>query len=200
MAADSGALFIPGHGTVFTAAVNTPMPQAGASAFHLTGNAPTGWTNIGHTSQKNMVSFSIDGGDATKLDTWLQDGVRTVYAATDWSLGINSLQLDRANLDLAFNGGVDTDGSYIVPGTNSGLDIALFVLATDTTGNLGFYIPNTSTKLSDSPSFDTADFLELPLTASILAADVAQIPALPDGRTGIMKIYPPETLTAGSSS
>ncbi|WP_413600850.1 hypothetical protein [Curtobacterium sp. Curtsp57] len=195
MPADAGTLVVPGHGTVFTAPKNTPMPTAGPSAFGLNA-APTGWVNIGHTSQENMVSFSTDGGDATALSTWLQDNVRTIYAATSWSLGINALQLDKPNLDLAFNGEVDEDGGYIVPGSNGGLEMALFVLAVDTTGKLGFYIPNTSTKLGDSPSFDTENFLELPLSSSIQAADEAVIPALADGRGGIMKIYPPKALEA----
>lgn len=197
MAADAGTLFVPGHGTVFRAPANTPMPAAGPTAFTLGGTVPTGWTSLGHTSKENLMSFSIDGGDATVLDTWLQDAVRTIYASTNWTFGINALQMDKPTLDLAFNGAVDAeDGGYIIPGTNGGLENALFVLAQDTTGSLGFYIPNTSTKLGDSPEFDTENFTELPLSSSIQAADPSVIPPLPDGRAGIMKLYPPKALVA----
>lgn len=197
MVADSGTLFIPGHGTVFRAPANTPMPAAGPSAFTLNGTPPTGWTNLGHTSKENTMSFSTDGGDATVLDTWLQDGVRTIYASTSWTFGINALQLDKPSLDLAFNGAVDAeDGGYIIPASNGGLENALFVLAQDTTGALGFYLPNTSTKLGDSPVVDTENFFELPLASSIQAASEDVIPALSDGRAGIMKLYPPKALAA----
>jgi hypothetical protein len=197
MVADSGTLFIPGHGTVFRAPANTPMPAAGATAFTLTGAPPTGWTSLGHTSKENTMSFSTDGGDATVLDTWLQDGVRTIYASTSWTFGINTLQLDKQSLDLAFNGAIDAeDGGYIIPSSNGGLGNSLFVLSQDTTGNLGFYIPNTSTKLGDSPVVDTENFFELPLSASIQAASNDLIPALPDGRAGIMKLYPPKAFAA----
>lgn len=189
MTADATALVIPGHGTVYKAPANTAMPTGGLSAFTLAGTPPTGWVSLGHTSVDNTVAFGIDGGDATVLNTWLQDGVRTVYAATNWSLTVNALQVDEDNLDLAFNGAFDTDDGYIVPGSNTGTSTALFVLCQDGTGQLGFYIPNTSTKLGDAPSIDTAKFFEMPLSASILSADVASIPALPDGRPGIMKVY-----------
>lgn len=189
MTADATALVVPGHGTVFKAPANTEMPAGGLAAFSLLGTVPTGWISLGHTSTDNTVAFSTDGGDATKLGTWLQDGVRTVYAATDWSLGVNTLQVDKDNLDLAYNGAFDDDGGYIVPGSNSGLDTALFVLCQDGTGQLGFYIPNTSTKLGDAPSIDTEKFFETPLTAAINAADPDAIPPLADGRAGIMKIY-----------
>ena len=195
MAADAGTLFVPGHGTVFRAPANTPMPADGPSAFTLS-SAPTGWTSLGHTSKENLMSFSTDGGDATVLDTWQQDAVRTIYASTNWTFGINALQIDKPTLDLAFNGAVDTDGGYIIPGTNGGLENALFVLAQDTTGSLGFYIPNTSTKLGDSPVVDTENFFELPLSSSIQAASDDVIPALTDGRAGIMKLYPPKALVA----
>lgn len=187
---DSNALVVPGRGTVFTAPTNTVMPTGGLSAFTLTGTTPTGWTNIGHTSSDNLVSFSIDGGDATVLRTWLQEAVRTIYDASSWSLSINAMQFDKPTLDLAFNGGfTGTNNGYTVPGTNGGVSTALFVLCQDSTAAVGFYIPNTTTKLGDSPVFDTANFIELPLSSQILSASTTAIPALADGRTGIMQIF-----------
>lgn len=188
MAADAKTLIIPGHGTVFQAPAATKMPAGGISAFGLS-KQPDGWLSLGHTSKKNTVKFKTDGGDATSVDTWLQDGVRTVYKSTAWSLGINGLQIDQPTLDLAFNGEFDTDSGYIVPNINSGLDVALFVLCQDGSAQLGFYLPNTSTKLGDAPETDPETFFELPLNAAVNAADPAAIPALSDGRAGLMKIY-----------
>lgn len=194
--ADATTLVIPGHGTVFKAPANTAMSAGGLADFTLTGTPPTGWVSLGHTSIQNTVAFATNGGDASVLGTWIDDAVRTIYAATDWSLTVNALQVDQENLDLAFNGEFDADDGYIVPGTNQGTSTALFVLCQDGTGKLGFYIPNTSTKLGDAPSIDPTNFFELPLSASILASDGTSIPPLIDGRSGIMKVYK-TGLTAG---
>ena len=189
MAGDSTTLFVPGKGTIFTADPNTVMPETGISAFTLAGAEPTGWTGLGHTSIANTIGFTIDGGDATVLGTWLDGAVRTIYADTNWGLTANELQVDKPSLDLAFNGWFDADNGYVVPGANQGTPKALFVLCQDGTGQLGFYIPNTSVKLSDSPVFDTANFLEMPIAASFQSADQAAIAPNADGRAGLFKIY-----------
>lgn len=188
MGANKSATIVPGHGTMFVADVNTPMPTDWTD-FALTGTAPSGWTNIGHTSKQNTAAFSKEGGDKTVLDSWLADGVDVVYAATNWALGINTLQVDEDNLNLAFGGFFDTDGGYVVPSSNPGQEKAIVLYATDGTGALAFYIPNTSVAIGDAPSIDAANFLEIPLSASILAADAEVIPASGTGVPGIMKIY-----------
>lgn len=189
MAVNKNALIVPGHGTVFAANQNTAMPAGGLSAFTLTADGPAGWTNLGHTSNDNTASFTKDGGDKTVLDTWLADSVATIYASTQFGLTINSLQIDQPNLDIAFNGFFDTDGAYVIPGSNNGLGKALFLLMTDGTGQLGFYIPTTTVALGDAPSIDPTKFFEVPVAASILAAPTSLIPAKGDGTPGIMKLY-----------
>lgn len=205
MGADATAIFVPGHGTVFVADTSATFPANPLSAFTLTGAPPAGWTNIGHTSKDNTAAFNKDGGDATTLDTWLADAVRTIYAALAWSLTVNSLQLDQVNLGLAFNGASDTDGGYIVPGSNNGLNKQVFLLSTDGSAALGFWMPNTSVLLGDAPSIDPTKFFELPLSVSINAADSSKIPAV-NGVPGIMKIYksglvtPPPVVVAATPS
>lgn len=189
MSVNKPATIVPGHGTVFVADVNTAMPAGGLDDFTLTGTPPAGWTNLGHTSKANTASFAKAGGEATVLDTWLADAVETVYSATSWTLGVNALQFDEENLNLAFGGFFDTDGGYVIPGSNGGTEKAIFLLATDGTGKLGFYIPNTSVAIGDAPSVDSANFMELPLSANILAADEEVIPATSGGTPGIMKLY-----------
>lgn len=189
MAIDATAKIVPGHGTLFVADVNTPVPANPLTAFTLTGTPPTGWVNLGHTSKDNTAAFTRDGGDKTVLPSWLADGVFTIYAATNWGLTINSIQIDELSLDLAFGGSFDTDGGYIIPASNDGVEKALFLLATDGTGALGFYQPNTSVALGDAPSIKTDGFFELPLAASIMAADAAVIPPAANGKPGLMKVY-----------
>lgn len=189
MGADSTAIIVPAHGTLFVADDDATFPANPLDAFSLTGPAPSGWTSLGHTSKDNLPAFNKDGGDPTTLDTFLQDAVRTIYASTSWSLTANALQLDQDNLDLAFNGQTDADGGYIIAGTNNGLQKQAVLLCQDGTGKLGFWMPNTSIVLGDAPSIDPTKFFELPLSIAINSAPEDKIPGLPDGRAGIMKLY-----------
>lgn len=188
MSVDKTKTIVPGHGTYFTADLAATFPPNPLTAFTLTGAPPTGWTNLGHTSKDNTAAFKRDGGDKNSLDSWLQDGVVVTYDSVAWSLQVNSLQLDQTNLDLAFNGVNDVDGGYIVPASLTGVSKQGFLLATDGTGSLGFWMPNTNVTLGDDPSIDPTKFFELPLGVSILAADPAKLVAS-GGAAAIMKIY-----------
>lgn len=188
MGADKTKTIVPGHGTLFVADPDAVFP-ADWTDFTLTGPEPAGWTNVGHTSKGTQPAFSKEGGEATILDTWLADGVDVTYSSEQWSLGISALQIDEPNLDLAFGGFFDTDGAYVVPSSNPGLEGQAFLLATDGTGSLGFWMPNTSTKIGDAPSIDAANFFELPLSLKVLSADDDVIPANENGTPAIMKIF-----------
>lgn len=189
MAINANAKIIPGHGTLFFA---NPLTLPGANPlanFTLTGAPPAGWENIGHTSKDNTPAFSRDGGDATKLDSWLADGISTIYDSVNWGLTINPIQIDKNVLDMAFQGAFDTDGGYIVPSSSAGMQKALFLLMTDGTGAMGFWMPSASLSLGDAPSIDASKFLEMPLSASIQSVSDSGILAPVGSTPGIMKIY-----------
>lgn len=189
MSVDATKMVIPGHGAVFHAPKNTVPPINPLAAFSLTGAAPSGWTNLGHTSKANTVAFSKDGGEKESLDTFLVDGVRAVYGSVAWGLTIPALQFDEDVLDLAFNGDFDpTTGGYIVPGVVVPVETALFVYFQDNSGSLGFWLPNAETTLGDAPGTDPAAFTELPISTAILAADEAVIPSV-DGKPGLFEIF-----------
>ena len=190
MSANASTLTIPAHGTIFHAPVNTAPPSnpLGSSGFNLQLDGPTPWRNLGHTSKTNTIAFTREGGERTSLDTFLADSVRYSDASTSWGLTVNALQFDEDNLRFAFNGDFDPDtGGYIVA-TPKPVQTALFLYFQDSTGSLGFWIPNAEMTLGDAPSVDTAAFFELPLTASILSADSAAIAPL-DGRAGLYEIF-----------
>lgn len=187
MSADATKLVIPGHGTVFTASKNHLPPATPLSAFTLT-NEPTGWTNLGHTSKANTIAFTKEGGEQESLDTFLADAVRTTTASTSWGVTIPALQFDEENLALAFNGEFDeTTGGYTVA-TPAPVERALFLYFQDTTGALGFWIPNTVVALGDAPTVDTTQFFELPLSAKIQSVDSGIIPPI-SGRAGLFQIF-----------
>jgi hypothetical protein len=178
---DATKLVIPGHGTVFHAPKDTACPANPLSAFTLTGAPPAGWTNT--------VAFSKEGGEPEKLDTFLADGVRTVYSSLNWGVTVPALQFDEDVLDLAFNGDFDpATGGYIVPGSVVPVEAALFVYFKDTTGALGFWIPNTVVTLGEAPGTDPAAFTELPLNVSIQSADTGVIPEV-NGVPGLFEIF-----------
>lgn len=183
-------LVVPGRGTVFHAPANTIAPTTPLTAFTLQGEPPAAWRTFGHTSKQNVVAFNREGGESTTLDTYLQDGVRTIQSSsTSWSLTLNALQLDIDTLDIAFNGEWDAAGTrYLIPATAAPIKRALFVLLADNSGQVGFYIPNAEISASGPPSIDPAQFMEFPITANILAASAEALP-LVDGRASIMAAY-----------
>lgn len=187
MSVDATKLVIPGHGTVFTAPPNTVPPADPLASFTLT-NQPTGWINLGHTSKANTIAFTKEGGEQESLDTFLADAVRTTTASTSWGVTVPALQFDTDNLRLAFNGEFDADtGGYKVA-SPAPVDAALFLFFQDTTGKLGFWIPNTVVALGDAPSVDPAAFFELPLSARIQSV-ASEIIEPVDGRAVLFEIF-----------
>jgi len=190
MSANSSTLTIPAHGTVFHAAPGTkpPADPLGTGGFSLQEDGPLTWKNLGHTSKQNTIAFTKEGGEREPIDTFLADAVRYSTASTSWGVNISALQFDEDNLKMAFNGAFDPDtGGYTVA-TPSPVAAALFLYFQDSTGSLGFWIPNTEIALGDAPSVDTANFFEMPLTASILSASSDTIPAV-SGRAGLFQIF-----------
>lgn len=195
MSVDKTKLVIPGHGTVFKAPKGTKPPLDPMTAFSLTaenvaaaGSGGAKWLNLGHTSKQNTISFTKEGGDKESLDSFLADGVRTSTSSTQWGVNVAALQIDPTTLDLAFQGAFDpATGGYTVAGSSS-TEVALFLYFQDTTGSLGFWIPNVDTSIGDAPTVDTANFFELPLAGSILSADASVIPPV-NGRAGIYQIF-----------
>lgn len=171
MAFNSGATVIPGKGTVLVADPDTAAPT-NYETLDPTADLTTiaaGWEALGHTSRENNVSLSKEGGDVTSLGSWWDEVLRSSRAATNWTVTVNSIQIDATTLGLAFGGGtLDTvAGSYDV-GDIVPQDKALFILIVDTSGNrLALYIPNTSVSIGDAPEFSIDAFFEIQLSGAI---------------------------------
>ena len=167
----SNATTIPGKGTVLVAAPDTAPPVDYLSldpTGSLAVSAP-GWEALGHTSRENNVAMSKDGGEVTSVGSWWDENLRNNRSATNWTVTVNSIQIDALTLGLAFGGGTlnTTEGSYdvgdIVPQNK-----ALFILVVDSAGNrLGLYIPNTTVTIGDAPEFPLETFFEIQLSAAI---------------------------------
>lgn len=170
-APDSGNVIIPGRGAIFVAPVGTAFPNYKT----LTPSNVSGdWRCIGHTSVENGVALNKDGGDATTYDSWWDVAIESTYAATNWSVNANALEMTRDNFDLAFNGEADTEsdtGGYKVPSDIQANQVAMFVLAVQGTKRMGLGLYKVSLTLGDAPEFDREALFELPLSGTILGVD-----------------------------
>jgi hypothetical protein len=171
MGFNKGATIIPGKGTVLVAAPDTAIPSNWAtidptSPAQLA--ASGGWDALGHTSRENNVGLSKDGGDATPVGSWWDENLDTQRTGTNWTVTVNSIQVDSTTLGLAFGGGtLDTVvGSYDV-GDIVAQDKALLIIVQGATSRMALYIPNTSVSIGDAPEFPTDAFFEIQLSAAI---------------------------------
>jgi hypothetical protein len=171
MAFNSGATIIPGKGTVLVADPDTLAPTNYLTldpTGSLTSGAP-GWAALGHTSRENNVSLSKEGGDVTTKGSWWEEILRSDRAATNWTVTVNSIQIDALTLGLAFGGGtLDTVAGSFDVGEIVPQNKALFILVVDTLGNrLALYIPNTSVSIGDAPEFGIDSYFEIQLSATV---------------------------------
>lgn len=173
MALDSNALILPGRGTVFVGDPDTTPPTATALAAINPLLPPAGWECIGHTSRENTVGLSKDGGDATQLGSWWDEAIDTSYDPVNWSITVNSLQVDALTLGLAFGGGTldDVAGFYDFDNAEA-QERAMLVLMVGGTKRMGVYLPKTSITLGDGPEVATDAFFEIQLSGQILNSDV----------------------------
>lgn len=173
MGFNAAATIIPGKGTVLVADPDTAPPEDyltlnPADATALVTAAP-GWDVLGHTSRENTVGMSKEGGEATQSGSWWDEALSSNYAATNWSVTVNSLQVDALTLGLAFGGGdLDTtEGSYAVNDIRPTAK-SLYILIVGGNSRMGIYIPNTTVSIGDAPELAIDAFFEIALSAAIL--------------------------------
>lgn len=173
MGFNKGATTIPGKGTVLVADPDTAPPTDyltldPTKPADMLAKAPD-WEAMGHTSRDNNVQLSKDGGDVASVGSWWEEVLRSNRSPINWTVTVNSIQIDRTTLGLAFGGGtLDTTEGFYDVGDIIPQDKALFILVVDNGGNrLGLYIPNTSVSIGDAPEFSIDAFLEIQLSGAI---------------------------------
>lgn len=180
MGFNKAATTIPGKGTVLVADPNTAPPT---NYLTLDPTDPTSmstlaadWEAMGHTSRDNNVALSKDGGEVTTVGSWWEEVLRSNRGATNWTITVNSIQIDATTLGMAFGGGtLDTVEGFYDVGDIVAQDKALFVLIVDNGGNrLGLYIPNTSVSIGDAPEFSIDAFTEIQLSGAIQNSDTGK--------------------------
>ena len=171
MGFNANATTIPGKGTVLIAPPDTAAPDY--ETVDPTGVLSGGWQALGHTSRDNNVALSKGGGDATQRGSWWDDALRSTYDPITWSVNVNSIQIDKLTLGLAFGDGVHngTQGTYDVGGSIAPQKKAIFILIVDGTSRMGIYIPNTTITIGDAPQLAVDAFFEITLSAQMLNSE-----------------------------
>lgn len=171
MGFNPNATTIPGRGTVLVAPPDTAAPDY--ETVDPTGVLSGGWEALGHTSRDNNVSLSKGGGDAQQRGSWWDDALRATYDPITWSVNVNSIQIDKTTLGLAFGGGTHDGaaGSYAVGGSITPQKKALFILIEDGVTRMGIYIPNTTVTIGDAPQIAVDAFFEITLSAQMLNSE-----------------------------
>ncbi|MBS3177753.1 MULTISPECIES: hypothetical protein [unclassified Pseudoclavibacter] len=193
---------IPGNGAFFHAPPNTELPSGGIKAFTLAaarGNPPVGWESLGHTSEENLPSLALEGGEATTKGSWLASSLYTFYSNVNASLSGNSIQLDRETFNLimgAWSGPAETGGSVV--GTKKRTSPrSLVMIASHDSGGFGIYAPNAAIGFGGELELDKENFVELPFVAPFLVPEAGLLPDSPEGDPGVWQWFGPDDFIAG---
>ena len=165
------AVQIAGIGHVYYAEPGAPEPTAAElAAFDF--DDPTtlpGWTWLGDTSSENLIEFGVDGGDSSVLRTWDRLNVRASKEASTTTATINSVNVSKDTIDLAFPGSAKnlTSGAWDLK-LDGTVSKALLIVIVDGDLISGFLFRNASIS-GALPTLALDAFTEFPLTATILA-------------------------------
>lgn len=170
---DPKSLIIPGHGNVLVSTEATAEPFDVAK-FDITDKASygAGWTSLGYTSKEDTIEFDKDGGDATSVDTWEEDGVDTTYEAVLWSFVVRALSMQKSTFDLAFGGGTwleDIKGYAM--GDITPVEKSVMIIFAHAGKRAGIYIRRAKLSAGDAPSVDPEQFFTIEIKGDVLASD-----------------------------
>lgn len=170
MALNDNAPLTAGHGYVligdFTGGSTAAEPTlAQLLTFASAGTLPTNWTQLGHTSQDNLLTPSQDGGDVTTSGSWQKTVLKSTQAPVVEKIAIPSIQLDNDTLRYYYGGGTYATANRFVGPTNPAPieRRVCFVLVQSDTEVAGLYWPKASIIRDDSWSVATDKPTEFPL-------------------------------------
>lgn len=126
--------------------------------------------NLGHMSNDTLPEFSLDGGDATNLSTWLEASFRTSYDETTGKVTFSSVQGDKTTLKTIYNA-VDMPDSVGIAFSLVKAPVAKSVLIlwqdTNTGERSALLLPNLDLAFNNLPSLSTDKFTEYGMEGTI---------------------------------
>lgn len=152
-------------GRFYTAPVGTAMP-----ADPLTPGAA--WSEVGHTSLDDIMSFDSEGGEATTLGTLQKKNLRSRYSPRVERFSINLQQFDEGALKLFYgaNATVDTNGLLGVPEDPVPTVCAFLGVFQDGDVSFPIYAPKAEIFRSDNMEIsDTESLVSLPINITPLS-------------------------------
>lgn len=168
------------RGAVFLADAESLVGKADLKKFELTAEKVTLTTsgsenaktfyNLGHMSNDTLPEFSLDGGDATNLSTWLEASFRTSYDETTGKVTFSSVQGDKATLKTIYNA-VDIPGSggiaFSLVKTPVPKSVLILWQDTNTGDRSALLLPNVDLAFNNLPSLSTDKFTEYGMEGTI---------------------------------
>lgn len=181
MALDQNAIFTAAKGFVYTGPVATavkPTPTQIAAFDEGTGLGAT-WTDLGHTDREDLPEFGFDGGDTETRGTWRAAALREVITevAVDYVV-VTLSQFDDEGLSLYYGveNGSDVKGEFsVMNSATATLERAFCIIIEDGPYKIGFYAPRVSVRRDDSIEMAVDEFSKMPIRASFLKRDGADI-------------------------
>lgn len=171
MPLNDDAVYLPARGYIYTAPTGTTAPTM-TDIQAVPETDPTGWDNLGHTSNDDLPSWSHDGGDPEVKGTWQNQSLRSVVteAATEY-LTFNAHQVSREVFSYYWGrgDGGSEDGSFVLSGLGGqNPERAFLIIIIDGDRRAAFYAPRVSLSRDDDLELDTDSFMALPIRATIL--------------------------------
>lgn len=171
---------IASHLTLFTAPVDTALPED-LTQFNVTAETvDTTWSNFGHTSDDDRIAFEKDDGDTTTLATAIRDNDRVIYQPGTVTVTGKLVQTDIVALKAIYNGW-DFKKGMAIPDTPKANEVAAFFLIQDANGErAGVYMPRLSIVPDGAPDFSNKDnfatfgFKGTALTSNVLKSSTGE--------------------------
>lgn len=163
----TGHLWLATSGTAAPADFRDPNPED---------PNPLVWTEIGHTSQDDIISITSEGGETTVLGTLQSPSLRTSTAARTEAFTFNLAQWDEDSLKLYFGSNATiqnsgrADGLMAVPSKPVPTEKAFLAVYQDGSANFVIYAPKAEIVRADDMSLaDTTSLATLPIKVTPLA-------------------------------
>jgi hypothetical protein len=167
MAVTDAAVILPSIGHVWTGTVDTATKPTveQLATFSSAGTVPSGWTDLGHTSLDNILTFGQDAGSTSVKGSWQNSALREIVTQqpVDY-FTVQSLQLlDADVLNLYYGGGTPGTDEFATPDTTTPVEKAVTLVMLDGATELAFYCPKASIRADSEMAFASDDFTKIPL-------------------------------------
>lgn len=183
---------IAGIGHVYYGAPDTADPELWDYEF---GDGTTlekqGWTWLGDTSSENLVEVETEGGEFTAKRTWDRQSARSSRAAVTHKLTINSVNLGRDTMEVAFPGSTYDPAKDAWDLNLSGSTEKAFLIVIVDGPEVSGFLYRRVTVAGSLPALNLEEFTEIKMSGNILSPNSGSQP---------VRVIPPRQVTGKGTS